>query len=181
MTVDVAELLSFAGMRGGELVAVTVPGLVSPKGHPNAVQRVVNGKTVDCYPWATGGNTVATAGLVKRATIRGVFGAEWAAMVTQERLRQAELAGYRVGLLHGRLKAADRREVMRAFTAGELDVLDGSPPCQGFSTAGKRKMDDGRNQLFREYVRLLRGLIFQPRFVGHYCFFQLFGSPGSPP
>ncbi len=44
---------------------------------------------------------------------------------------------------------------------GELDVLDGSPPCQGFSTAGKRKMDDGRNQLFQEYVRLLRGL--QPK------------------
>jgi DNA (cytosine-5)-methyltransferase 1 len=41
---------------------------------------------------------------------------------------------------------------------GELDVLDGSPPCQGFSTAGRRKMEDGRNQLFREYVRLLRGL-----------------------
>lgn len=41
---------------------------------------------------------------------------------------------------------------------GELDVLDGSPPCQGFSTAGRRKMDDDRNQLFREYVRLLRGL-----------------------
>ena len=41
---------------------------------------------------------------------------------------------------------------------GELDVLDGSPPCQGFSTAGKRRMEDGRNQLFREYVRLLRGL-----------------------
>lgn len=41
---------------------------------------------------------------------------------------------------------------------GELDVLDGSPPCQGFSTAGRRKMDDGRNQLFQEYVRLLRGL-----------------------
>ena len=41
---------------------------------------------------------------------------------------------------------------------GELDILDGSPPCQGFSTAGKRQMDDDRNQLFREYVRLLRGL-----------------------
>lgn len=41
---------------------------------------------------------------------------------------------------------------------GELDVLDGSPPCQGFSTAGKREMSDPRNQLFREYVRLLRGL-----------------------
>lgn len=41
---------------------------------------------------------------------------------------------------------------------GELDVLDGSPPCQGFSTAGKRALDDPRNGLFREYVRLLRGL-----------------------
>jgi ATP-dependent DNA helicase RecG len=40
-----------------------------------------------------------------------------------ERLRRAELAGYRVGLLHGRLKAAERREVMRAFKEGELDVL----------------------------------------------------------
>ena len=41
---------------------------------------------------------------------------------------------------------------------GELDLLDGSPPCQGFSTAGKRIMDDPRNQLFKEFVRLLRGL-----------------------
>ena len=41
---------------------------------------------------------------------------------------------------------------------GELDVLDGSPPCQGFSTAGKRILDDQRNGLFREFVRLLRGL-----------------------
>ena len=41
---------------------------------------------------------------------------------------------------------------------GELDLLDGSPPCQGFSTAGKRILDDSRNQLFREYIRLLRGL-----------------------
>lgn len=44
---------------------------------------------------------------------------------------------------------------------GELDILDGSPPCQGFSTAGKRILDDPRNQLFREYIRLLRGL--QPK------------------
>ena len=41
---------------------------------------------------------------------------------------------------------------------GELDILDGSPPCQGFSTAGKRQLDDERNQLFREFGRLLSGL-----------------------
>ena len=44
---------------------------------------------------------------------------------------------------------------------GELDVFDGSPPCQGFSTIGSRDLDDKRNQLFLEYVRLLRAL--QPR------------------
>lgn len=84
--VDIAGILSFTGMRGGEMEAVTVPALVSPKGHPNAVKR--DGK--DCYPWAGGGATVATAGIVKRATVRGIFGAEWETMVTQERLRQAE-------------------------------------------------------------------------------------------
>lgn len=47
---------------------------------------------------------------------------------------------------------------MTGLKAGELDVLDGSPPCQGFSTAGKRKLSDERNRLFLEYVRLLRGL-----------------------
>jgi DNA (cytosine-5)-methyltransferase 1 len=41
---------------------------------------------------------------------------------------------------------------------GELDILDGSPPCQGFSTAGKRILDDPRNSLFCEFVRLLEGL-----------------------
>lgn len=44
---------------------------------------------------------------------------------------------------------------------GELGVFDGSPPCQGFSLVGKRQFTDQRNQLFREYVRLLKGL--QPR------------------
>jgi len=44
---------------------------------------------------------------------------------------------------------------------GELDVLDGSPPCQGFSTAGKRKFDDPRNSLFKEYARLIQEL--QPK------------------
>jgi DNA (cytosine-5)-methyltransferase 1 len=43
----------------------------------------------------------------------------------------------------------------------ELDIFDGSPPCQGFSTAGKRIIDDPRNQLFREYIRLLQGI--QPK------------------
>ena len=37
---------------------------------------------------------------------------------------------------------------------GELDILDGSPPCQGFSMAGKRRVADIRNTLFTEFLRL---------------------------
>ena len=40
-----------------------------------------------------------------------------------ERLRANELRSYEVGCVHGRLKTAERRAVMTAFTAGELDVL----------------------------------------------------------
>ena len=46
-----------------------------------------------------------------------------AAEAEAERLRRAELKGYRVGLMHGRLRPADRRTLMAAFVARELDVL----------------------------------------------------------
>lgn len=50
---------------------------------------------------------------------------------------------------------------MAGINKGELDILDGSPPCQGFSTAGRRKLNDERNILFMEFARLLRDL--QPK------------------
>ena len=40
-----------------------------------------------------------------------------------ERLREHELRGLRVGVLHGKLKTSARREVMDAFKRRELDVL----------------------------------------------------------
>jgi ATP-dependent DNA helicase RecG len=46
-----------------------------------------------------------------------------AAEVEADRLRRGELCGYRVGLLHGRLRPAERRELMAQFKARELDVL----------------------------------------------------------
>ena len=46
-----------------------------------------------------------------------------AATVEAERLRGAELEGFRVGCLHGKLRPGERRELMAAFKAGELDVL----------------------------------------------------------
>lgn len=38
---------------------------------------------------------------------------------------------------------------------GDLDILDGSPPCQSFSTAGRRRLDDPRGTLFGQFKRLI--------------------------
>jgi DNA (cytosine-5)-methyltransferase 1 len=42
--------------------------------------------------------------------------------------------------------------------SGELDILLGGPPCQGFSSAGLKSAEDPRNSLVRHYVRLLEGI-----------------------
>lgn len=46
---------------------------------------------------------------------------------------------------HGR--AGDRN--------GELDVVFGGPPCQGFSSIGKRLIDDSRNELVFHFFRMV--------------------------
>lgn len=76
-------------------------------------------------------------------------------------------------ILDGRdVREVAPEEILKAtgLRAGELDVLDGSPPCQAFSTAGKRHKGWGeektyahgakqRNEdLFFEFVRILRGV-----------------------
>ncbi|MCB0486600.1 MAG: DNA cytosine methyltransferase, partial [Flavobacteriaceae bacterium] len=37
----------------------------------------------------------------------------------------------------------------------EIDILIGGPPCQGFSTAGRRFWDDPRNRLLKSYINAL--------------------------
>jgi len=68
-----------------------------------------------------------------------------------------------VPVYHGDIALLSSKECMQMakIKAGALDVLDGSPPCQGFSVAGNRKFNDPRNSLFCEYVRLLKDL--QPK------------------
>jgi DNA (cytosine-5)-methyltransferase 1 len=41
---------------------------------------------------------------------------------------------------------------------GALDVLVGGPPCQGFSTYGKRDPNDSRNKLYKYYLSFLNML-----------------------
>jgi ATP-dependent DNA helicase RecG len=46
-----------------------------------------------------------------------------AATTEVRRLREGELGEFRVGLLHGQMPSAEKAEAMRAFAAGETDVL----------------------------------------------------------
>jgi DNA (cytosine-5)-methyltransferase 1 len=56
-------------------------------------------------------------------------------------------------------------EVRRLSAIGtcDVDVVCGGAPCQGFSTIGKRALDDPRNQLVAHYCRLVREL--NPKFA----------------
>ena len=42
-----------------------------------------------------------------------------------------------------------------------VDVIIGGPPCQGFSLAGKRIVDDERNKLYKGFVRMVQ--YFKPK------------------
>ena len=71
------------------------------------------------------------------------------------------------------IRSIEASEITEAIDGAEIDLFDGSPPCQSFSTAGSRSKIwgletphvDGTHQrsddLFFEYARLLRAL--QPR------------------
>lgn len=50
-----------------------------------------------------------------------------------------------------------------ASLKGQVDLVAGGPPCQGFSLAGRRKSNDPRNGLFRHYVNLVK--LLAPPFV----------------
>lgn len=39
---------------------------------------------------------------------------------------------------------------------GRADIICGGPPCQGFSMAGFREKEDPRNQLFREFIDIVK-------------------------
>lgn len=59
------------------------------------------------------------------------------------------------------IRGISPKEVLTTLTLkkGELDLLDSSPPCQGFSVAGKRKLTDNRNELVLHTKRFIDGIL----------------------
>ena len=66
----------------------------------------------------------------------------------------------------GDIREVDAEEVLKqaSISPGELDLLAGGPPCQGFSiNAPVRSTTDGRNHLFLEYLRFVETC--QPKLI----------------
>lgn len=64
---------------------------------------------------------------------------------------------------HGRIEDVSDDYIEKAVGDRHVNVVSGGPPCQGFSVAGLRRESDPRNQLFRQYIRVVKKI--QPDFV----------------
>ena len=63
--------------------------------------------------------------------------------------------------LCGDLSKIDPSEIKDKYDITDVDVIIGGPPCQGFSIAGKRIIDDDRNKLYKAFVNFVS--VFKPK------------------
>ncbi len=56
----------------------------------------------------------------------------------------------------GDIKKLSEKKLRDLLRGQRIDMVVGGPPCQGFSTVGKGVVEDERNQLFREFVRIVK-------------------------
>jgi DNA (cytosine-5)-methyltransferase 1 len=63
----------------------------------------------------------------------------------------------------GDVSSVSEKMISDALNGAEIDVVVGGPPCQGFSTANRRKKTkDVRNRLYKEFLRVVGHL--KPQF-----------------
>jgi DNA (cytosine-5)-methyltransferase 1 len=64
-------------------------------------------------------------------------------------------------ILHADLQNIHPKDVQFNFNLPSVDIIVGGPPCQGFSIAGKRAVDDDRNKLYKNFVEFVA--YFKPK------------------
>lgn len=67
-----------------------------------------------------------------------------------------------INLYEGDIRDLQGEELMSLLNGKECDLICGGPPCQGFSTIGKRLQKDPRNELVFEFIRIVKEV--KPKF-----------------
>lgn len=65
-----------------------------------------------------------------------------------------------INMINRKIQDLTEDEITEMIGEDEVDIIIGGPPCQSFSTVGRRRFDD-KARLYTEYIRMLR--IIQPR------------------
>lgn len=60
--------------------------------------------------------------------------------------------------LHRDVCSLTAKDILSACAVKDIDCVIGGPPCQGFSTIGKRNANDTRNELYIHFFRLVSEL-----------------------
>jgi len=63
-----------------------------------------------------------------------------------------------VNFINEDIRTINKKDILKKIHIDKekIDLIIGGPPCQGFSTVGKRSSNDLRNELFKEYVRIVK-------------------------
>lgn len=96
---------------------------------------------------------------------------------TYEQLTKKELKGWRVGLLHGRMKSAEKDEIMRQFSNHEIDVLVSTTVIEvGVDVANATVMVIlGADRFGLAQLHQLRGRVGRAEHKGH-CYLVMTDS-----
>lgn len=65
-----------------------------------------------------------------------------------------------INMINRKIQDLTEEEIVAMIGQEEVDLIIGGPPCQSFSTVGRRRFDD-KARLYTEYIRMLT--IIQPR------------------
>lgn len=65
-----------------------------------------------------------------------------------------------INMIQGKIQDLKEDRVKELIGEDEVDIIIGGPPCQSFSTVGKRRFDD-KAKLYKEYLRMLK--IIKPK------------------
>ena len=63
----------------------------------------------------------------------------------------------------GDIKQLKEKKLTELLKGQKVDMVVGGPPCQGFSTVGRGEVADDRNQLFKQFGRIVK--VTQPKII----------------